>query len=26
MAQVVVEACTVATPDPLIRRYPVSTI
>ncbi len=26
MAQAVAEACTIATPDPLIRRYPVSTI
>jgi len=26
MAQAVAEACTIATPDPLIRRYLVSTI
>jgi PIN domain nuclease of toxin-antitoxin system len=26
MAQAVAEACTIATPDPLIRGYPVSTI
>jgi hypothetical protein len=26
MAQAVAEACTIAAPDPLIRRYPVSTI
>jgi PIN domain nuclease of toxin-antitoxin system len=26
MAQAVAEACTIATPDPLIRRYPVATI
>ena len=26
MAQAVAQACTIATPDPLIRRYPVSTI
>ena len=26
MAQAVAEACTIATPDPLIRQYPVSTI
>ena len=26
MAQAVAEGCTIATPDPLIRRYPVSTI
>jgi PIN domain nuclease of toxin-antitoxin system len=26
MAQAVADACTIATPDPLIRRYPVSTI
>lgn len=25
-AQSVAEACTIATPDPLIRQYPVSTI
>jgi PIN domain nuclease of toxin-antitoxin system len=26
VAQAVAEGCTIATPDPLIRRYPVSTI
>ena len=26
MAQAVAEGCTIATPDPLIHRYPVSTI
>jgi PIN domain nuclease of toxin-antitoxin system len=25
-AQSVAEACTIATPDPLIRQYPVSAI
>jgi PIN domain nuclease of toxin-antitoxin system len=26
VAQAVAEGCTIATPDPLIRLYPVSTI
>ena len=26
MAQAVAEACTIATPDPLLRRHPVSTM
>lgn len=26
VAQAVAEGCTIATPDPLIRRYPVSTL